>query len=175
VQLYRYFVSQSSEFCRHNPLCCFSRGFIVVHFVMDSVRKLLDTPSYDSLCKQLAVMYLTQTLELQRGTEVFVTSGLITSALLSTSGIAYNKDGIYKHTVVKIQRLRRQQQQQQQQHTQGRGNSKKKCVLKRLTSCRHLRMTFYLGITSSHMRTTVPAITTPGRSGSIIPVRLLRQ
>jgi hypothetical protein len=24
VQLYRYFVSQSSEFCRHNPSCCFS-------------------------------------------------------------------------------------------------------------------------------------------------------
>jgi hypothetical protein len=24
VQLYRYFVSQSSEFGRHNPLCCFS-------------------------------------------------------------------------------------------------------------------------------------------------------
>jgi hypothetical protein len=24
VQLYRYFVSQSSEFCRHNTLCCFS-------------------------------------------------------------------------------------------------------------------------------------------------------
>jgi hypothetical protein len=24
VQLYRYFVSQSSEFCRHNPLRCFS-------------------------------------------------------------------------------------------------------------------------------------------------------
>jgi hypothetical protein len=24
VQLYRYFVSQSSEFYRHNPLCCFS-------------------------------------------------------------------------------------------------------------------------------------------------------
>jgi len=24
VQLYRHFVSQSSEFCRHNPLCCFS-------------------------------------------------------------------------------------------------------------------------------------------------------
>jgi len=22
--LYRYFVSQSIEFCRHNPLCCFS-------------------------------------------------------------------------------------------------------------------------------------------------------
>jgi hypothetical protein len=24
VQLYSYFVSQYSEFCRHNPLCCFS-------------------------------------------------------------------------------------------------------------------------------------------------------
>jgi hypothetical protein len=24
AQLYRYFMSQSSEFCRHNPLCCFS-------------------------------------------------------------------------------------------------------------------------------------------------------
>jgi len=24
VQLYRYFVSQSSEFCRHNHLCCFT-------------------------------------------------------------------------------------------------------------------------------------------------------
>jgi len=29
VQLYRcYFVSQSSEFCRHNPLCCFSTSSI---------------------------------------------------------------------------------------------------------------------------------------------------
>jgi len=24
MQLYRYFVSQSSDFCRHNPLYCFS-------------------------------------------------------------------------------------------------------------------------------------------------------
>jgi len=24
MQLYRYSMSQSSEFCRHNPLCCFS-------------------------------------------------------------------------------------------------------------------------------------------------------
>jgi len=24
VHLYRYIVSQSSEFCCHNPLCCFS-------------------------------------------------------------------------------------------------------------------------------------------------------
>jgi hypothetical protein len=52
VQLYRYFVSQSNEFCRHNPLYCFSTMFIiiiVVYFVMYSVRKLLDTPSYLSI------------------------------------------------------------------------------------------------------------------------------
>jgi hypothetical protein len=29
VQLYRYFVSQSNEFCRHNALCCFSTS---VHY-----------------------------------------------------------------------------------------------------------------------------------------------
>jgi hypothetical protein len=47
VQLYRYFVGQFSEFCRHNPLCFFQRVFIVVvHFVIDSVRELLDTLSY---------------------------------------------------------------------------------------------------------------------------------
>jgi len=48
VQLYRYFVSQSSEFCPHNPLYYFSTS---VHcckriFVIDSVRKLLDIPSH---------------------------------------------------------------------------------------------------------------------------------
>jgi hypothetical protein len=37
------FVSQSSEFCRHNPLCCFSVFIVVsVYFVVDSVWKLLD-------------------------------------------------------------------------------------------------------------------------------------
>jgi len=48
MQLYRYFVSQSSEFCRHNPLCCSQLVFIVVsvYFVIDSVRKRLDTRSY---------------------------------------------------------------------------------------------------------------------------------
>jgi len=39
-----YFVSQSSEFCRHNPLCCFSTSDC--YFVIDSVRKLSDTTSY---------------------------------------------------------------------------------------------------------------------------------
>jgi hypothetical protein len=47
-QLYRYFVSQSSEFCHHNPSCCFStsntKGKRIFYY--DSVRKLLDTPSY---------------------------------------------------------------------------------------------------------------------------------
>jgi hypothetical protein len=49
VQLYRYFVSQSSEFCRHNPLCCFSTSvYFCCLFRYNSVRKLLDTPSYTS-------------------------------------------------------------------------------------------------------------------------------
>jgi hypothetical protein len=42
-------VSQSSEFCRHNPSCCFSKSVYCCfcsYFVIDSVRKLLDTPSY---------------------------------------------------------------------------------------------------------------------------------
>jgi len=41
VQFCCYFVSQSSEFCHHNPLCWFSS----VYFVIDSGQKLLDTPS----------------------------------------------------------------------------------------------------------------------------------
>jgi hypothetical protein len=48
VQLYRYFVSQSSVFYRHNPLCCFSTSICCscCLFRYDSVRKLLDIPSY---------------------------------------------------------------------------------------------------------------------------------
>jgi hypothetical protein len=60
VQLYRYFVSQSSEFFRHNPLCCFSTSVYCYccccrHrrlFRYDSVRKLLDTLSYFYLYKK---------------------------------------------------------------------------------------------------------------------------
>jgi hypothetical protein len=49
MQLYRYFVSQSSEFCRIILCVAFQRVFIVVvYFVIDSVPKLLDTPSYMS-------------------------------------------------------------------------------------------------------------------------------
>jgi hypothetical protein len=54
VQLYRYFVSQYSEFCRHKPLCCFSTSayyyyyyyYLFIYFVIDSVWKRLDTLSY---------------------------------------------------------------------------------------------------------------------------------
>jgi hypothetical protein len=48
VQLYRYFASQSNESYCHNPLCCFSTSNTKVKriFRYDSVRKLLDTPSY---------------------------------------------------------------------------------------------------------------------------------
>jgi len=40
-------VSQSSEFCHYNPLCCFLTSAcccFVVYFVIDSVQKLLVTP-----------------------------------------------------------------------------------------------------------------------------------
>jgi len=47
VQLYRYFMSQTSEFCCHNPLkdtaTSNTKG---VYFVIDSVRKILDIPSH---------------------------------------------------------------------------------------------------------------------------------
>jgi hypothetical protein len=33
VQLCRYFVSQSSEFCRYNPLCCFSSVYCCCLFL----------------------------------------------------------------------------------------------------------------------------------------------
>jgi hypothetical protein len=48
VQLCRYFVSRSSEFFRHNPFCCFSTSVsFCCLFRYDSVRKLLDTSSYE--------------------------------------------------------------------------------------------------------------------------------
>jgi len=58
VQLYRYFVSQSSAVCHHNPLCCFST--IVYYcrlFRYNSVRKLLDTQPY--------IMYLSFSLSVR--------------------------------------------------------------------------------------------------------------
>jgi hypothetical protein len=47
MQLYRY-LSQSSEFCRHKLYVDSQQVFIVavVYFIIDSVRKLLDTPLY---------------------------------------------------------------------------------------------------------------------------------
>jgi hypothetical protein len=48
VKLYRYFVKQSVSFAAITLCVASQRVFIVVvvYFVIDSVRKLLDTPSY---------------------------------------------------------------------------------------------------------------------------------
>jgi hypothetical protein len=48
MQLYRYFVSQYSEFCRHNPLCCFSTRVYCCEriFRYRLSLEILDTPSY---------------------------------------------------------------------------------------------------------------------------------
>jgi hypothetical protein len=44
VKLFRYFVSQSCEFCCHNHLCCFSTSvYCCCLFRYDLVRELLDT------------------------------------------------------------------------------------------------------------------------------------
>jgi hypothetical protein len=49
VQLYRYFVSQSSEFCRHNHLCCFPTS---VHCYKRTFYRLLspETFGYTHVC-----------------------------------------------------------------------------------------------------------------------------
>jgi len=49
-----------SQSCRHNPLCCFSTS-VCYCFVMDSLRKLLDTPSH---C--LTACYVTTRYQLKR-------------------------------------------------------------------------------------------------------------
>jgi len=47
VQLYRYFVSHFSEFAATTLCVAYQRVFIVgLYFLLDSVRKLLRTPSY---------------------------------------------------------------------------------------------------------------------------------
>jgi hypothetical protein len=48
VQLYRYFVSQSSEFCRHNPLCCFSTS--VYCYCLFRYRLSPETFGYNLVC-----------------------------------------------------------------------------------------------------------------------------
>jgi hypothetical protein len=61
MQLYPYCVSQSSEFCRHNPLCCFSTSgccCCCCWFRYDSVRKLLDTPSHVATVFILPILLL---------------------------------------------------------------------------------------------------------------------
>jgi len=52
-------VSQSSEFCRHNTFCCFWTSVCCCKgiFRYDSVRKLLDTPSYSASLTCLARVY----------------------------------------------------------------------------------------------------------------------
>jgi len=51
VQLYRYFVSQSSEVCRHNPLCCFSTSVYCCKYIFHyqpSLETFVYTLVYDN-------------------------------------------------------------------------------------------------------------------------------
>jgi hypothetical protein len=57
------FVSQSSEFCRHNPLCCFLTSvYCSCLFRYDSVRKRLDTTSYETALRRNIFVWNIQTL-----------------------------------------------------------------------------------------------------------------
>jgi hypothetical protein len=49
VQLYRYFVRQSSEFCHHNPLCYFSMS-VCCCYCLFHYRLSLDTFGYTLVC-----------------------------------------------------------------------------------------------------------------------------
>jgi hypothetical protein len=51
VQLYRYFVSQSSEFCRHNSLCCFSTSVYCCKLIF-RYRLSSETFGYTLVCSQ---------------------------------------------------------------------------------------------------------------------------
>jgi len=42
--LYRYFVSQSGEFCHHNPLCCFSKSVYCYKLIRGCIKKFPDRP-----------------------------------------------------------------------------------------------------------------------------------
>jgi len=66
VQYYRCFVSQSSEFYRHNPLCCFSTSvlYFCCFFRNDSVRKLLDTFLYLVVIKMRTIFNTVEFREL---------------------------------------------------------------------------------------------------------------
>jgi hypothetical protein len=65
VQLYRYFMSQSSKFCRHNPLLLFIA--VSVYFVIDLVRKLLDSPSYAREVRYLNIKLMGSIINLKTG------------------------------------------------------------------------------------------------------------
>jgi hypothetical protein len=81
MQLYLYFMSQSSEFCRHNTLCGFSTSNTTGKriFRYDSVRKLLDTPLYLTelwrLFSENALLYDLFIREVKQWTILDITNG----------------------------------------------------------------------------------------------------
>jgi hypothetical protein len=64
VQLYRYFVNQSSEFCRHNPLCCFSTS---VYCCLFRYRLSPETFGYTLVCTSPQPNLANQTCNLRSG------------------------------------------------------------------------------------------------------------
>jgi len=73
-------LSQPSEVCRHNTLCCFlTTVYCCKHIILyDSVRKLLNTPSYTSL-------YITLYIIVSLFAELFCPCGTISCAKCGVS------------------------------------------------------------------------------------------
>jgi hypothetical protein len=93
VQLYRYFASQSSELCRNNPLCCFSTSQYQkagIYFIIDSVRKLFDIPSYIFTYSSIHLLCAHVTIVTMMGSTRAELHFRKQSSQLSTCGFASN-------------------------------------------------------------------------------------
>jgi hypothetical protein len=59
VQLYRYFVSHSSEYCRHSPLCCFSTSVYCCKHIF-RYRLSPETFWYTLVCRVIPILAVDQ-------------------------------------------------------------------------------------------------------------------
>jgi hypothetical protein len=120
VQLYRYFVSQPSEFCRHKPLCCFSTsvcccclfryrlssetfGYTLVAFLAQFFTLTLPTPGLAELDFSLAGDPVPDAVPVPESLGSLVTSttewNLYSECLISSSGMS---SGISSTKTVKV-------------------------------------------------------------------------
>jgi len=81
--LYRYFVSQSSEFCRHNPLCCFPTSVCCRFYCLFRYRLSPETSGYtlvslSTLCSPKPSFYVPPLKVRDQVSHPYSTTGKIT-------------------------------------------------------------------------------------------------